>query len=41
MPSASAWSPTRGEIPNDVAWVGGLVQDIAYNNANRYFFGAR
>ena len=30
---------TRGEIPNDVAWVGGLVQDIAYNNANRYFFG--
>ena len=32
---------TRGEIPNDVAWVGGLVQDIAYNNANRYFFGAR
>ena len=31
----------RGEIPNDVAWVGGLVADIAYNNANRYFFGAR
>ncbi len=31
----------RGEIPNDVAWVGGLVSDISYNNANRYFFGAR
>ena len=31
----------RGEILNDIAWVGGLVEDIAYNNANRYFFGAR
>lgn len=31
----------RGEIPNDIDWVGGLVEDIAYNNANRYFFGAR
>ena len=31
----------RGEIPNDIAWVGGLVEDIAYNNANRYFFCAR
>ena len=31
----------RGEIPNDIAWVGGLVEDIAYNNAKRYFFGAR
>ena len=31
----------RGEIPNDIAWVGGLVEDIAYNNANRYFFVAR
>lgn len=31
----------RGEIPNDIVWVGGLVEDIAYNNANRYFFGAR
>lgn len=31
----------HGEIPNDIAWVGGLVEDIAYNNANRYFFGAR
>ncbi len=31
----------RGEIPNDIAWVGGIVADISYNNANRYFFGAR
>ena len=31
----------RGEIPNDIPWVGGLVSDISYNNANRYFFGAR
>ena len=31
----------RGEIPNDVAWVGGIVSDISYNNANRYFFGAK
>ncbi|MGN0851772.1 MAG: glucuronate isomerase [Kiritimatiellia bacterium] len=30
----------RGEIPNDLKWVGGIVSDIAYNNANRYFFGA-
>lgn len=31
----------RGEIPNDLAWVGGLVADISYNNANRYFFGGK
>ena len=31
----------RGEIPNDIPWVGGLVSDISYNKANRYFFGAR
>jgi len=31
----------RGEIPNDMAWIGGIVADISYNNANRYFFGAR
>ncbi len=31
----------RGEIPHDVEWVGGLVADISYNNANRYFFGAK
>ena len=31
----------RGEIPHDVPWVGGIVADISYNNASRYFFGAR
>jgi glucuronate isomerase len=31
----------RGEIPHDIPWVGGIVADISYNNANRYFFGAR
>ena len=31
----------RGEIPNDIPWIGGLVADISYTNANRYFFGAR
>ena len=30
---------TRGELPNDIKWIGGLVSDISYNNANRYFFG--
>ena len=29
----------RGEIPNDLKWLGGIVEDISYNNANRYFFG--
>ena len=29
-----------GELPNDIKWIGGLVSDICYNNANRYFFGA-
>ena len=28
----------RGELPNDVKWLGGIVQDISYNNADRYFF---
>jgi glucuronate isomerase len=27
----------RGEIPNDMALVGGMVQDICYNNAAQYF----
>ncbi|MCU0339436.1 MAG: glucuronate isomerase [Spirosomaceae bacterium] len=27
----------NGEIPNDTAWVGQIVQDICYNNAKRYF----
>ena len=29
----------RGELPNDLKWLGGIVEDISYNNANRYFFG--
>ena len=28
----------RGEIPSDLKWLGGIVEDISYNNANRYFF---
>lgn len=27
----------KGEIPNDFELVGGIVQDISYNNAKRYF----
>ncbi len=27
----------NGELPNDVAWVGKIVQDICYNNAQKYF----
>jgi len=27
----------RGEIPNDIKWLGGLVEDISYNNAKDYF----
>ncbi len=26
-----------GELPNDVAWVGSVVQDICYRNARNYF----
>ena len=29
----------RGEIPNDLKWLGGIVEDISYGNASRYFFG--
>ena len=29
----------RGEIPNDLKWLGQIVEDISYNNASRYFFG--
>ena len=29
----------RGEIPNDIEWLGKIVADISFNNANRYFFG--
>ena len=27
----------NGELPNDIAWTGQVVQDICYNNANTYF----
>ena len=27
----------RGEIPNDLKWLGRVVSDISFNNANRYF----
>lgn len=27
----------NGEIPNDIAWTGKIVQDICYNNAKSYF----
>ena len=27
----------RGELPNDVAWIGKLIQDISYRNAKDYF----
>lgn len=27
----------NGELPNDVEWIGKLVQDICYNNAKNYF----
>jgi glucuronate isomerase len=27
----------NGELPNDTAWLGKIVQDICYNNAKRYF----
>lgn len=31
----------RGELPDDEAWIGGIVQDICFRNANAYFgFGA-
>ena len=31
----------RGEIPGDMKWLGGIVEDISFNNANRYFgFGS-
>ena len=26
-----------GELPNDIAWTGKIVQDICYNNARQYF----
>ncbi len=27
----------KGEIPNDLKWLGRIVEDISFNNANRYF----
>ncbi|MBC8153435.1 MAG: glucuronate isomerase, partial [Bacteroidetes bacterium] len=27
----------NGELPDDMAWIGQVVQDICYNNANSYF----
>ncbi len=27
----------RGELPNDMKWIGQLIQDISYNNAKEYF----
>ena len=27
----------RGELPNDIEWVGKLIKDICYNNARQYF----
>ena len=27
----------KGELPNDMAWLGQMVQDICYNNAKNYF----
>lgn len=27
----------NGELPNDIEWIGKVIQDISYNNAQRYF----
>lgn len=27
----------EGELPNDIAWTGKIIQDICFNNANQYF----
>lgn len=27
----------NGELPNDIAWIGQVIQDICFNNANNYF----
>jgi glucuronate isomerase len=27
----------NGELPNDIDWIGNMVQDICFNNANEYF----
>ncbi len=27
----------KGELPNDIEWIGKIIQDISYNNAKEYF----
>jgi glucuronate isomerase len=27
----------KGELPNDLDWLGQMVEDISYNNAKSYF----
>ena len=27
----------NGELPNDIAWIGNVIQDICFNNAKNYF----
>lgn len=27
----------NGELPNDIPWIGKIIQDISYNNANKFF----
>jgi glucuronate isomerase len=27
----------KGELPNDINWMGSIIQDICFNNANQYF----
>jgi glucuronate isomerase len=27
----------NGELPNDIEWIGKVIQDICYNNAKEYF----
>ena len=27
----------NGELPNDIEWIGKMIQDICFNNANEYF----
>ena len=27
----------NGELPNDIEWIGKVIQDISYNNAQKYF----
>ena len=27
----------NGELPNDIKWLGGMVEDICYRNPKNYF----